>query len=144
MTSSLASQLPPTAADEAALRPLPLHDALHEASKLAAPAADRRQPRNAGRASTEYAAPRPLHEQQMLGLGCWPGGRRGALKRGRWRSALRLCDGAARRGAVARLYNDPRAAGSPCCSQTPPLKTAAARFSDVIYSKSGPVRFYHF
>jgi len=137
VTSSLASQLPPTAADEAALRPLPLHDALHEASKLAAPAADRRQPRNAGRASTEYAAPRPLHEQQMLagvGLLAAVRGRRGALRRSLWRSAVMLRGGAARRGAVARLYNGPRAAGGACCTETPPLKTAAARFSDVIYS----------
>jgi len=56
-------------------------------------------------------------------------GQRGALKRSRWRSAVRLCDGAARRGAVARLYNGPRAAGGACCTKTPPLKTAAARFS---------------
>ena len=38
------SQLPPAAADEAALRPLPRRDALGDAAKLAAPAADRRQP----------------------------------------------------------------------------------------------------
>ena len=44
VTSSLASQLPPIAADEAALRPLTRQVALHEASKLTAPAADRRQP----------------------------------------------------------------------------------------------------
>ena len=41
---SLRSQLPPAAADEAALRPLPRRDALGDAAKLAAPAADRRQP----------------------------------------------------------------------------------------------------
>jgi len=48
--------------DEAALRPLPRQDALQEASKLTAPAADRRQPPERGRASTEYAALRPLHD----------------------------------------------------------------------------------
>jgi hypothetical protein len=47
------------------------------------------------------------------------------------------------RGAVARLYNGPRAAGGACCTETPPLKTAAARFSDVIYPKPDPVRFCH-
>jgi hypothetical protein len=64
------SQLPPAAADEAALRPLPRRDALGDAAKLAVPQQIAGSQGNAGRAGTEFSRAAPCSHPLSLAGRC--------------------------------------------------------------------------
>ena len=57
----------PNRHDAVALRPLPRQEALRDASKLPAPAVDRRQLRTAGRGQRRMSTPRPRREASRFG-----------------------------------------------------------------------------
>ena len=98
----------PNRHDAVALRPLPRQEALRDASKLPAPAVDRRQLRTAGRCQRRRAAPRPLREASRLAAAAdWLAvrGRRGAPRQRRWPRVAKLRGEGQQRTGQASVRN---------------------------------------
>ena len=98
----------PNRHDAVALRPLPRQEAPRDASKLPAPAVDRRQPRATGRGQRRMSRAAPMREAWhalAAAAGCAARGRRGALRQRRWRGVAKLRGEARRRSGQASVRN---------------------------------------
>jgi len=93
--------------DMVALRPLPRQEPLRDASKLPAPAVDRRQLRTAGRGQRRRSRAAPTARGDAALAAAWLAvrGRRGAPRQRRWHAVAKLRGEGQRKSGQASVRN---------------------------------------
>ena len=103
----ISSREAPNHHDAVALRPLPRQEALRDASKLPAPAVDRRQLRTAGRGQRRRSRAAPTARGDAALAAAWLAvrGRRGAPRQRRWHAVAKLRGEGQRKSGQASVRN---------------------------------------